>query len=337
MPAIPHVIGTLGNTPSSVAGPLTALDWSGDGGGVGGPTRRMIVWQDPHLNGMPCYGPLNGAGPDTLGATYFFRIKPFRKDTSTTSVSRVTVNERYWTTYFWGNSNPDGGEWTTGGPTGIFSWDAGNPNTYHGVLHPYPDGTGGGGGPPFGIPQYPEISVEALDFTTHNITGTVDGSFIAPGATDDELSYGNWQWIVGRVRKSSSTDFEHECYYKIEVNNAGMRVAFSSATWAATNPPHPVITVGQSAWCTYTGNEEFCGAIGAMIMVPQWVTSLTDCRSIIANTTNAGVKSTLDSLGLPNEWYLNMSPTTTDISDKGRRGNHPIWVGNGRPADVAGG
>lgn len=313
-------------------GSLTALDWPGDG-----PTRAMLTWVDPHTNGMPIYGPLNGAGPATLGATYFYRCKPFRKDTSTTSVSRTTSNPRYWSGYFWGNSFNDGGEWQSHPATpvngnNIFQWTAGNiADTYWG-FHPYPDGVGG---PPVGIPQYPEISVQSNDFTTHNLGSA---GLISPGAADDLFNWGQWIWCMFRVQKTGAATYAHEFYYDFEVDNSGLEYGFTDATWTVNgNPPSPVITFGQSAWVTYAGNEEFCGAARGFIIIPQWVTSLANCRSIIANTTSTGVNSTLSGLGI-SSWYVNVNPTTADISNKNGSGLHnPIWVGNGRPADVVGG
>jgi hypothetical protein len=35
--------------------------------------------------------------------------------------------------------------------------------------------------------------------------------------------------------------------------------------------------------------------------------------------------------GAANIWYLNLSPTPTDISDKSGQGHHPAWVGSARP------
>lgn len=316
---------------ASGAETLSALDWAGDG-----QSRRMIAWVAPQANGMPIYGPLNGAGPATLGATYFYRCKPFRKDTSATSVSRVTSNQRYWSAYFWGNSFNDGGEWQSHPATpvngnNIFQWAPGDiADTYWG-FHPYPDGVGGA---PVGIPQYPEISVRSNDFTTHNLGSA---GLISPAAADALMPWGSWTWCMVRVQKTAANDYNHETYWQLDVDNSGLEYGFTDSTWtAAGNPPQPVITVGQSAWVTYAGNEEFCGAIRGLIIVPQWITSLANCRLIIANTTSAGVLATLSGLGIT-PWYVNMNPTVADISDKSGQGHHPIWVGNGRPADVVGG
>lgn len=72
-------------------------------------TAVAFAFNDPHLNGLPIWGPSNA------GVTYIWEVE-----------YRNPGHIGYYTLFFWGNK-------------GTFLWDAGSPNTYYGA-HPYPLG-----------------------------------------------------------------------------------------------------------------------------------------------------------------------------------------------------
>lgn len=108
----------------------TGLDFPGSDA-VGSSSTMRFKFTDPHLNGLPIYGP-NGNG-----VTYIWRANPRRQ-------------AGYYTAFFWGND--DGvGEIST------FIWNNGGADTYYG-FHPYPDP------PPDGTNHKWEVSADARDF-----------------------------------------------------------------------------------------------------------------------------------------------------------------------------
>ncbi|MCC7000691.1 MAG: PKD domain-containing protein [Gemmatimonadaceae bacterium] len=92
-------------------GPESGLDFPGN---VAVQSTMRFKFTDPHLNGLPAYGP-NGSG-----VTYIWRAFPRQQ-------------AGYYTTFFWGND--DGA-----GNLSTFYWRGGSPDTYYGA-HPYPRGS----------------------------------------------------------------------------------------------------------------------------------------------------------------------------------------------------
>jgi hypothetical protein len=187
----------------------TGLEWSGNESTT---FERRIVFANP----FPIYP-----------ATYVFRVFPKEKTTG--------PNERYYTTFFWGNN----GSFIWDGPSGQ---DA---NTYYG-MHPYPVPA------PFGAGQW-EISVRSNDFVT--------GS---------EVQWDRWHTQVIRVWRENATA-HHEFYWDWPDRKKLLEESFTDSNWAARNPPKPAIVVGQApnrgdgvSWGGYAGFEEFKGIIRGM-------------------------------------------------------------------------
>lgn len=111
----------------------TGLDFPGSDAIPSGSTVRF-KFTDPHLNGLPIYGPSGN------GVTYIWRAYPRRQ-------------AGYYTAFFWGND--DGA-----GEISTFIWNNGGADTYYG-FHPYPDP------PPDGSSHKWEISADARDFREH--------------------------------------------------------------------------------------------------------------------------------------------------------------------------
>src|SRR5882672_10046856 len=86
-------------------GTIYGLQWPGNGD-----VRRMLYWDNP----FPIYD-----------ATYVFRVLPYAKVSES--------NPRYWTTFFWGNTDNNDSSGDT-----LFSWNNGRPDSYYGA-HPYPN------------------------------------------------------------------------------------------------------------------------------------------------------------------------------------------------------
>lgn len=112
----------------------TGLDFPGSA--AVGSTMRF-KFEDPHLNGLPIFG------PDGQGVTYIWRAYPRQQ-------------AGYYTAFFWGND--DGA-----GDLSTFLWTSnGGADSYYGA-HPYPKS------PPSGNTHRWEISVEQMDFTNGDV------------------------------------------------------------------------------------------------------------------------------------------------------------------------
>lgn len=109
----------------------TGLEFPRNGQIPDGQTVRF-KFTDPHLNGLPIYGP-SGAG-----VTYVFKVRP-KQQTG------------YYTTFFWGNDDGIGFIDT-------FTWHNGNADTYYG-MHPYPRGLDAS----IGTVHDWEVSVQSID------------------------------------------------------------------------------------------------------------------------------------------------------------------------------
>jgi hypothetical protein len=119
---------------SAAAGQQTGLDFPGS---AAVSTTMRFKFVDPHLNGLPIYGP-SGAG-----VTYIWRAYPRQQ-------------AGYYTTFFWGND--DGHEDLT-----TFLWaPGGGADSFYGA-HPYPQN------PPNGNTHFWEIAVEQNDFTNGTV------------------------------------------------------------------------------------------------------------------------------------------------------------------------
>ncbi len=190
---------------------------------------------------------------------------------------------RYYTTFFWGND-------------GSFTWDGGNANTYYGA-HPYPIPA------PTGPGQW-EISVYSDDF----VTGT-------------EVQWDRWYTQAFRAWRESPSITHHEFYYDLPDISKVIKQTIVDSSWANKNPPIPLISMGQSAWGLYSGDEEFNGIIRG-IQIYSGLLSVADIQSEIA-----APKSTV--AGQNFLWYLNTDPRPSDVTDKKGIGtaHNPSWRG----------
>lgn len=260
------------------------LTWDLGGGGLAADTL-------PVGGGalLPIYG-------STDGVSYLFKVRPFLKDTTTTATSRATVNERYWTLLFWSNRSLTD---TQPGNNAIFQWKGVPPanvaDTYYGA-HPYPFG---GTGAPFGIPQRPEISVYGNDYDA-----------------GVEWTWGSWIKCMFTARRTSATDTEHHFYYDLDrAPGTFLNGSLTFAGWAATNPPNPSITCGQSPFKTYTGDESFCGDIAELHFFDNLL-SEANANAEFANPGSSGKQI----------WYRNTRPDSV-MADQSGQGHNPFWVG----------
>ena len=119
----------LGQVGMGAASAQTGLDFPGN---AAVNTTMRFKFANPHMNGLPIYG------PGGQGVTYIWRAYPRQQ-------------AGYWTAFFWGND--DGG-----GSLSTFLWlPGGGADSYYGA-HPYPQN------PPNGNTHNWEISVEQNDF-----------------------------------------------------------------------------------------------------------------------------------------------------------------------------
>ncbi len=270
-------IGSATTQAGSSGSTSYGLEWPGTG-----TTRRMLYWANPHTNGLPIYD-----------ATYIFKVYPRRKAPGTCYLTSGNCNNRYWTTFFWGNN-------------GTFTWDGGSANTYYGA-HPYPV-------PPPNGTQMWEISVHHGDLTT----GT-------------EVAWNRWYTQAFVAWRVSSTQTEHRFYYDLPDTTKVLSVTIQSDPgWADQNPPSPAVVMGQApalfpgsiqSWGGYPGWEEFSGIIRG-IQIYNNDLSIADVQAEIATP-----KST--ATGAASIWYLNLDPRPSDVTDKKATGtaHNPAWDG----------
>jgi chitodextrinase len=119
--------------------PITGLDFPGNSPDASKAIRFQFA--DPHLRGLPIYGPGGN------GVTYIWRVYPREQ---------ITNLDTYYTTFFWGND-------------GTFTWNGGHADTYYGA-HPYPRQPN----PNPGNVHDWEIAVEEMDIVQQHPLGVVD-------------------------------------------------------------------------------------------------------------------------------------------------------------------
>lgn len=271
------------SVPANDDGSESALDWDGTGD-----VRSMLYWYDP----FPIYG--NGTNASGTargdGVTYLMKVYP-REITRAGSVA----GDRYWTFFFWGNGTTDDT------PSGVFSWDGGVPNTYYGA-HPYPNPA------PNGSNCNWEISVLMQD-----ITGP-------------QVEFDRWYTQAFRAWRASSSVCNHEYYWDLDLwtSSGGTqgRITYqvNDSGWADTNPPVPMITVGQAAWMDVASNEE-CNARIRSIQFFDTLLSVDDCIDEHATPGATGVQA----------WFRCINPKSDDVQDRSGRGNHGTWRGTAAP------
>lgn len=271
---------SLGNTALFMAGD-GAVDcmpyWDLGGGGT----------TTPGTPKLPIYGTGNG------GVTYFFEVLPYLKSTSNSSTTVNTSNPRYWTLFFWGNYNK-GAIRTPLSGNGIFQWNGGAADSYYGG-HPYPFG---GAGAPFGIPQRPEVSAYGNDYDA-----------------GVEWTWGSWIRCMFTAERQSANVTRHRFYYDIDRSpGTFLEGSLDFSSWGHTNPPNPVITICQSAWNTYTGNESFAGYIRNIGFADDLMT-----ESEVASEMTSPLTTSADL------FYRKVNPDLA-MTDQGPHGNTPtIW------------
>ena len=219
-------------------------------------------------------------------ATYVFRVLPYAKISES--------NPKYWTTFFWGNTKDDDDIWSPGFP--VFEWNNGMPDSYYGA-HPYPTPSN------TSSTQKWEVSVESQDFL---------------GPTPD---WGRWHTQVFRAWRESSSVVHHEFYYDWPDTSKVVTRTVNDSSWGKTVPPIPRITMGQSAWLSYAGNEEFKGVIRGL----QFYSGLLTLAEAASEVTTP--MSTPHGQQLI--WYLNLNPRPSDTTDKKGVGtpHNPNWRG----------
>jgi hypothetical protein len=185
--------------------------------------------------------------------------------------------------------------WTTffWGNDGPFTWGSGSCNSYYGA-HPYPEPAPAG-------PQQWEISVNCNDY----LNGT-------------QVVWDRWYQQAFRAYRDAQGRTHHEFYY--DWPDQSKRVE-KTVDWAPVNPPRPIISMGQSAWGSYDGDEEFNGIIRG-IQIYAGNLSPNDIGAEIAQplSTTAGRNFI---------WYLNLNPRPSDTTDKKGIGtpHNPQWRG----------
>jgi hypothetical protein len=197
----------------------------------------------------------------------------------------------YYTAFFWGN---DDGK----GSLATFLWTSDrNADSYYGA-HPYPSP------PPRGTAHRWEIAVERNDFVSGRVF------------------YDRWYTQALRVWSDWNGKKHHEFFWDLPHSDSIHRVTrVSPPTWGNAIPPAPTLTWGDAPWAP--GREVWHGILRGIQIY---------CRDLPLMDILREADSPLSTrTGVESIWYLNSSPTPTDIADKSGRGHDPEWVGNERP------
>lgn len=182
------------------------------------------------------------------------------------------------------------------GTLDTFLWDKGAADSYYGA-HPYPNP------PPNGSAHRWEISVIQTDI--------VNG----------DVSYNRWH-TQALIVWADASGKHHEFYWDLPNTDAGRRVVYTTPPdYGNAPPPVPALTWGDAPWAP--GNEVWNGVLTG-IQIYSTNLSVAEVLSEVNAPLSTGA-------GAANIWYLNLSPTPTDISDKSGQGHHPAWVGSARP------
>lgn len=161
-------------------------------------------WANPHLNGLPIYG------PSGRGVTYIWRYRPAQQNL-------------YYTTFFWGNDDGVGTIEST------FQWQggpSGTANTYYGA-HPYPD---------WGQPGNHkwEISVEQTDYLGASFDVTKDvwhaQAFVAWGASGVNKQH-TFYWDLPNVDSGHKLAYTSASGSYGDTNPPSPALTFGDAPW----------------------------------------------------------------------------------------------------------
>jgi len=256
------------------------LEWPGTGS-----TRRMLYWTNPQSNGLPIYP-----------ATYIFRVYPRKKVYPGSCYGSGSCNNKYWTTFFWGNN-------------GRFDWSGGVARTYYGA-HPYPV-------PPTNGTQEWEISAQGHDI----VTGV-------------EVTWNRWHVQAFRAHRLGNGQPVHEFYYDLPTpvttplgSHPNLDYQVFDAAYGTQQPPSPALVMGQApdfngvSWGGYPGWEEFSGIIRGIQIYNSYLSDADVAAEIASPMSTAAGQASI--------WYLNLDPRPSDVTDKKGTGtaHNPSWDG----------
>jgi fibronectin type 3 domain-containing protein len=273
-------------TASTTSSGSSGLEWPGTGS-----VRRMLYWANPQSNGLPIYP-----------ATYIFRVYPREKQYPGSCYGSGSCNNKYWTTFFWGNN-------------GRFDWDGGVARTYYGA-HPYPVP------PPTGTQEW-EISVQSND----TVTGI-------------EVAWDRWHVQAFRAHRLGNGQPVHEFYYDLSTpvtlplsGQPDLDYQVFDAAYGTQQPPSPALVMGQAprldgpngtsiqSWGGYPGWEEFSGIIRGIQIYSTYLSDADIAAEIGSPMSTAAGRASI--------WYLNLDPRPSDVTDKKGMGtaHNPSWDG----------
>ena len=170
---------------------------------------------NPHLNGLPIWGP-NGSG-----TTFIWKAK-YRQQTG------------YYTAWWWGNN-------------GEYWWDHGSPNTYYGC-HPFPDPRQGG----LSWNKTAHVFEIGGDFGADQ-TWTTQGAETFNNAVKDNARWYTQALRTTRNANGSKTHlFYISIPSTSPIDIIQLNLGPSEGE---TNPPNPAVTFGDSPWPTIAGQS----------------------------------------------------------------------------------
>ncbi len=195
----------------------------------------------------------------------------------------------YYVTFWWSNG-------------GTFTW-AGVPDTYYGC-HPYPK-TGSASG------------------TAHNWEIATDNGGdeqITRAGVPLTVVKGRWYTQALRVTRNGNGTKTLVFYIDLpSVANSNVIEKMVSSSYGQTNPPNPMLTVGDSPWYADYQHERLSGIVRGFKIFNR-VLSEADTLSEAASDGLA------TAAGLANIWWKKINPTPTDLLCEAGTGRNPSWA-----------
>lgn len=250
-------------------------------------STMRFKFSDPHLNGLPIYGP-NGNG-----VTYIWRALPRRQ-------------AGYYTAFFWGND--DGAE-----KLSTFIWNNGGADTYYG-FHPYPDP------PPDGTNHKWEVSADARDFREHFVEYDrwhTQAAVVWKDANDEK--HHEYYWDL------PNTDASHRVIHVSSSNRNNVNPPSPALTWgdAPWQPGKEVwngVLRGMQIYSTKLSLDEIQAEINDPLSTTAgaaniWYLNINPTPSDISDKSGKGNNPT---------WVGNRRPTLYVDGNAPKRPNPPV-------------
>jgi hypothetical protein len=196
----------------------------------------------------------------------------------------------YYVTFWWSNG-------------GSFLWDGGSPNSYYGA-HPYPTSGSASG-------------------TSHNweIATDYGGDYqVTRAGSPKAVVKGQWYTQALRVTRNSNGTKTLVFYINLpSTADADVIEVTVASGYGETNPPSPMLTIGDSPWYAGFQHERLSGVVRGFKIFNR---VLSESDMLLEAASDALVTSA----GRANIWWKKINPTPTDLLCEAGTGRNPVWA-----------